>query len=107
MSTRVHNDGSLGQSVLQTGRTDAKAPAGKSQSQATSVQSSYGSDTVQISSLSEKISAAAGSGDTERAGRIRQLSQLYASGHYHVDSAKIAHSVVEAGLGTAGPGKAS
>lgn len=107
MSTRVQNDGGLGQAQLQTGRTEGKSPVAKGQSHAASAYAPSGVDSVQISSLSEKIAAAGSSGETERASRVRQLSALYASGQYHVDSRKVSQSIVEAALGTAAPEKAS
>jgi flagellar biosynthesis anti-sigma factor FlgM len=55
-------------------------------------------DQVEVSSATEKITAQLSSQSAERAARVQQLSALYSSGKYQVDSSQVSQSMIAGAL---------
>lgn len=102
MSIRIYNDGLAGTSASQTERTQEPAIGSSSASRQGTGPTNNGGDHVAISSLSESIATANRSDEAQQAARVRQLSALYQSGQYHVDSLKLSRTMVKQALNTGG-----
>jgi anti-sigma28 factor (negative regulator of flagellin synthesis) len=92
MSIRIYSDGLAGTAASETsraqelsrtttGRTSSWSPAG-------------GEDQVQISSLSEALSAQG----SQRTARVQDLAAVYQSGRYQVNSMDVSHAIVNNAL---------
>jgi anti-sigma28 factor (negative regulator of flagellin synthesis) len=93
MSIRIQNDNLAGTQASETSRANEISRAGSSSS-ARAGKAGGGADHVEISSLSEGISAANSAQQTQQAARVRQLAALYSSGRYHVDSTAVGKAIV-------------
>ena len=99
MSLRIQNDSLAGALAPGAARTDEISRPGSSSSQAASKSGQPGADSIDISSLSQGIAAAGSAQDAQQAGRIRQLTALYQSGRYSVDSSLVGNAMVSQALG--------
>src|SRR5579863_6961449 len=98
MSIRIQNDGLSGTSASQLERAQGPAIGSGSTLKPGGGLSSGGGDHVSISSLSESIAAASHADEVQQSSRIRQLSALYQSGQYHVDSLQLSRTLVSQAL---------
>jgi len=101
MSIRIQNDGLAGAAAPETSRTQDVVQIG-SLSTGLSSRAGGASDNVEISSLSAKIADASNALATSQANRVRQLSQLYQSGRYEINSASVSRTLVSNALQSAG-----
>lgn len=96
LQVRIPTENLGNTAASQTSRT-AETPrtpntAGKSGAAAS------GEDQVEISSLSESIASASRVDESQQANRVRQLSALYQSGRYQVDSMNVSRAIVAQAL---------
>jgi len=93
MSLRVQNDPSAGIGSSEISRAgQAGTVAGSGQSRTSS--GVTGGDQVHVSSIAESIGAGTTALNQQRAGRVSQLSALYAGGKYIADSARVSAALV-------------
>lgn len=85
MSIRIQNDHIAG---------ITSPPLSGGASKANPATGFQGQDNVDLSSLSESVRAAVSSQTAARTARVRQLSALYNSGRYSVDSSQISRALV-------------
>jgi len=98
MSIRIQNDSLTGAAPSEASRADEiSRPAGSS-SQSAAKWDHSGRDSVEISSLSQQVAAASRAEQTHQANRVSQLTALYRSGRYSVDSAAVSHAMVSQAL---------
>jgi hypothetical protein len=102
MSIRIQNDQTAGVNSGAAERTNAVSGS-TSSSGSRGANSIGGEDQVNVSSIGNALSAQSAS----RANRIQHLAALYASGNYHVDSARTSQAIVAGAIGSSsGTGKA-
>jgi len=101
MSIRIQNDGLTGAMAPETSRTQDVVQIGNL---STGLSSRIGSasDNVEISSLSGNIADASSALATAQASRLRQLTQLYQSGRYQVDTSAVSRALVANALQSGG-----
>jgi anti-sigma28 factor (negative regulator of flagellin synthesis) len=107
MSIRIQNDGLSGTSASQAERTQATENGSGSPLKNGTGPSSGGGDHVSLSSLSANIAAASHVDEVQQAARLHQLTALYQSGQYHVDSGQLSRSLVSRALDAGGVGDGS
>jgi anti-sigma28 factor (negative regulator of flagellin synthesis) len=93
MSIRLDNDQLAGAAAQQTGHTDQIRSTGN-RSSLTSRSRGASGDSVEISSMAEGIADASAAQSTSSAQRVRQLTAIYASGRYQVDSRQLSQAMV-------------
>ena len=103
MSIRIQNDQLSGAAASQTSQTE------NVRSSQGGLSTNYGastarSDSVQISSMTEGIAAAGAAQDAKSSARVAQLSALYSSGRYQVDSAQLSRKLVSGAIVGSGGG---
>ena len=101
MSIRIQNDGIAGSAASQIGQTDA---LGGSANARRGPSGAGGTDRVEISSLSEGLSAAAADLSARQADKVGRLAALYAQGAYQTDPQQISRSLIAHALGGAAMG---
>jgi anti-sigma28 factor (negative regulator of flagellin synthesis) len=97
MSIQIYNDGLAGAGASEATRTQDLSRAttgGKPSSGA----ASSGEDQVQISSLSSTLTA----DGSQHAARVQELSAVYQSGGYNVNSMDVSRAIVNHALTSAG-----
>jgi anti-sigma28 factor (negative regulator of flagellin synthesis) len=99
MSIRIQNDSLAGAAPSNAPRADEISRPANSPSQSTGRSASRGGDSVDISSLSQNVTAASAAQEVQQASRVGQLTALYRSGQYSVDSAQVSHAIVAQALG--------
>ncbi|HWC00851.1 MAG TPA: flagellar biosynthesis anti-sigma factor FlgM [Bryobacteraceae bacterium] len=94
--TRLNTELTTGTSSSRAERTTATR-ATESGNQAAVGRTSSGSseDQIQLSSLAGKIVQVAGAQAAQRAGRIEELSKIYAQGDYHVQPEQLSRHIVD------------
>ena len=94
MSLRIQNDPATNGTTAEVGHTAQSSSVspglGKSQTKI----GSAGEDQVDVSSVTEAISAAISAQNLQRGARVAQLGALYATGQYLVDSANVSRAIV-------------
>jgi hypothetical protein len=103
MSIRIQNDGLAGAAASETSRTQDVVQVGGNGNRSGS-RIGGSSDSVEISSLSGQISNASSAAETTQAGRVRQLTALYAAGRYQVDHMALGRALVSQAIQTGGMG---
>jgi len=98
MDIRIQSESLEGANALQTSRTGETAPAGQSERKSGLQALAGGQDSVQISGLSEQISAINQQQDVQAANRVAALTALYAQGNYRVDSSSLSRALVSDAL---------
>ncbi|HUA64059.1 MAG TPA: flagellar biosynthesis anti-sigma factor FlgM [Verrucomicrobiae bacterium] len=101
MSIRIQNDGLSGSAAAETSRTQDVVQIGSQSSNAAS-RSGGPADSVEISSLFNRISDASNSLESAQNKRVSYLAQLYQSGRYQVDSTAVSRALVSQALGSSG-----
>jgi anti-sigma28 factor (negative regulator of flagellin synthesis) len=84
MSIRIQNDHIAGITSL--------PPSGTSKSNSTA--GFQGQDNVDLSATSESFNAAVSAQTAARTARVRQLSALYSTGNYSVDSSIVSQALI-------------
>jgi anti-sigma28 factor (negative regulator of flagellin synthesis) len=97
MSIRIYNDGLAGASALENSRAEQLSRTGGTGKPGAGA-GPGGEDQVQMSSLSEALTAA----QSQRATNVQQLAAAYQSGHYHVDSTDVSRALVSHALEAGG-----
>jgi len=97
MSIQIYNDGLAGAGASEATRTQdlSRATTG---GKPTSGASSSGEDQVQISSLSSTLTA----DGSQHAARVQQLSAVFQSGRYEVNSMDVSRAIVNQALTSPG-----
>jgi anti-sigma28 factor (negative regulator of flagellin synthesis) len=97
MSIQIYNDGLAGAGASEATRTQdlSRATTG---GKPTSGASSSGEDQVQISSLSSALTA----DGSQHAARVQQLSAVFQSGRYEVNSMDVSRAIVNQALTSPG-----
>jgi len=98
MDIRIQSESLEGANALHTSRTEETALAGQSERKSGLKALAGGQDSVQISSLSEQISAINQQQDVQASTRVAALTALYAQGNYQVDSASLSRALVSHAL---------
>jgi anti-sigma28 factor (negative regulator of flagellin synthesis) len=106
MSLRIHNDPSAGVASTEVSRTSQPASGASGSGKSRSAFGVDSGDHVQVSSIAEGISAGISAQNVSRAARVSQLSALYASGQYKVDSSAVSQAVVGNAVKSSVAGKA-
>lgn len=94
MSIRIYNDGLAGAAASETSRAQELSRT-SSTGRPSSGSTAGGEDQVQISSVSEALSAQASS----RAAHVQELAAAYQSGRYQVNSTDVSRAIVNNALG--------
>jgi len=97
MSIQIYNDGLAGTGASEASRTQdlSRATTG---SKPTSGASSSGEDQVQISALSSTLAA----DGSQHAARVQELSAVFQSGRYEVNSMEVSRAIVNQALTSPG-----
>ena len=96
---KIQTDGLAGASGIETARAqEAAAAAQGGKSHGTAAPATAG-DSVQLSSLSARVQAAASTEETGMSARASEIAALYAKGQYQVDAGKLSHALVSSALG--------
>jgi anti-sigma28 factor (negative regulator of flagellin synthesis) len=98
MDIRIQSESLEGANALQTSRTQETPLASQSERQSGIKVLEGGQDSVQISSLSEQISAINQQQDVQASNRVAALAALYAHGNYQVDAQKLSSALVSDAL---------
>ena len=98
MDMRIQGESLEGALAPQTSRTQETPPAGQNEGQRVPKAVESGRDSVEISGLSARLSAANQQEDARVAGRVSTLAALYARGQYQVDSANLSRALVSHAL---------
>ena len=93
MSIRIYNDGLAGTAATEASRAQELSRATQA-GRANGAASSSGEDQVEISSLSESLSAQA----SQRATRVQDLTAVYRSGGYQPNSLDVSRALVNHAL---------
>ena len=93
MDIRIHGESLEGANALQTSRAPEASLAGKSESQRGLKPLQGGPDSVQISSLSARISEINQQQDVQASHRVAALAALYARGAYQVDASNLSRAL--------------
>lgn len=104
MSIRIQNDQLAGTQAAETSRASEISRNSTSAARKGGGATGGGTDQVEISSLSEGITAANETQQVHESNRVHQLSALYASGRYNVDPMAVSRAMVSHGLATSGTG---
>jgi hypothetical protein len=99
MSIRIQNDGIAAAAASQTAPAEKTGKPGSTSSGSIG---SSGADQVDISSLSGSIAAASSALASQQSARVSQLTGLYASGQFQVNSAQLSSALVTSAMGSAG-----
>jgi anti-sigma28 factor (negative regulator of flagellin synthesis) len=94
MSVRIQNDQTAGIPSPEVNRAGGTTSLSSGNGKSTTAVGAGSGDHVQFSSAAENISAGVSAQNQQQAARVTQLSALYASGQYSVDSTKISRALV-------------
>jgi anti-sigma28 factor (negative regulator of flagellin synthesis) len=98
MDIRIQSESLEGANAQQTSRTQETSLAGQSERKSGLKALASGQDSIQISSLSEQISAINQQQDVEASNRVAALAALYAHGNYQVDARNLSRALVSHAL---------
>jgi anti-sigma28 factor (negative regulator of flagellin synthesis) len=93
MSVRIHNDQTPGVSSQQVSEAD-RLSSSRAGSAKNGVSSDSGGDRVDVSSVTDAISAGISAQNLSQANRVAQLKGAYEGGQYAVDTAQVSKAVV-------------
>ena len=106
MSLRIQNDQAAGLAATETARTGQTGSAAAGSGKSRTGSAGEGGDHVAVSSVAESITAGISAQNLQHAARVQQLSALYASGRYTVDSARLSSAIVGGAITGLAAGKA-
>ena len=98
MDMRIQGESLEGALAPQTSRTQETAPASQSEGRNVLRPVESGGDSVEISGLSARLSAANQQEDARESGRVSTLAALYAHGKYQVDGGNLSRALVSHAL---------
>ena len=107
MGMRVSQDAISTSALSQPGGADAAAVIGKGRRNPGTDAVKARRDSVNLSSLSERIAEAGRQSDTERTESVRRLAGLYTGGQYHVNAQDVSRAMVEEALDRSNIGRDS
>jgi anti-sigma28 factor (negative regulator of flagellin synthesis) len=105
MSLRIQNDAATGAASPEVSRSQQSSSVSSGTGKSRTVSSTEGGDHIDVSSATESISAGLSAQNQQRAARVTQLSALYASGRYAVDSAQVSHAIVSSAVNGSAAGE--
>ncbi len=103
MSIRIQNDVVSSGVSPEVNRTGGAGHAGAGAGAGRVGTSSAGGDQVEISSAAQTFSEGVQASSAQHSARVKELSALYASGNYHVDSHQVSRALVNSGISSAAP----
>lgn len=103
MSVRIQNDTAAGAAASEASRSEEASRVANGAGKPSSGTSAIGVDRIEISSLSESISASSRMQDAGQADRVRKLVAIYERGQYQVDSVRVSRALVEHAVHTGRP----
>jgi len=107
MSIRIQNDVISSGTSHEVNRTGEAGHAGAGSGRGRIGTGNPGGDQVEISSAAQTFSDGVHASSVQHSARVKELSALYASGQYHVDSHQVSRALVNSGISSAAPaGKA-
>lgn len=98
MSLRIQNDAVTSGPSPEVSRPDQTNSLTSGTGKFRGAAGTEGGDRVEVSSVAESISAGISAQNQQRAARVAELSGLYASGGYSVDSAQVSRSIVNSAI---------
>lgn len=99
MSVRIQNDGLAGAGASEVSRPSDLSGSSTAAGKLGPVAASPDGDQVELSSLSGGVAGSVASANARQADRVRHLAELYASGRYQVDAAKVSRAMISDALG--------
>lgn len=106
MSIRIQNDQTTDIASSQAGRSEHVQGSTGSGSSKTSGFSGIGGDRVEVSSITESISAGISQTNIDRATRVSNLTALYTGGRYDADAGRVSQSIVSNAISASAAGQA-
>jgi anti-sigma28 factor (negative regulator of flagellin synthesis) len=103
MSIRIQNDAISGGASHEVNRTGEAGHAGAGSGRNRIGTGTAGGDQVEISSAAQTFSEGVHTASPQHSARVKELSALYASGRYHVDSQQVSRALVNSGISSAAP----
>jgi anti-sigma28 factor (negative regulator of flagellin synthesis) len=94
MSLRIQNDPATNGTAAEVSHAAQSSSVSPGLGKAQKTTGSAGGDQVDVSSVTEAISAGISAQNLQRATRVTQLGALYAKGQYSVDSAHLSSAIV-------------
>jgi anti-sigma28 factor (negative regulator of flagellin synthesis) len=101
---KIQNENPQATASTQTQRPSELTSARKQSSFSGRIDNS-GEDRLEISSFADRVSAATEAHVTQRAERVKELTALYQSGRYEVDTSKLSQALVNSAITTNRPGE--
>ena len=107
MSIRIQNDVISSGVSPEVNRTGEAGHAGGSSGKGRVGTTTAGGDQVEISSAAQTFSDGVSATSVQHSARVKELTALYSSGRYHVDSHQVSRALVNSSLSAGAPaGKA-
>jgi len=103
MSIRIQTEALTGGNVSEASRADEIARSAPGGTKPASGRDAQDADRVELSGLSDHITNALRATEAGHSEKVRQLTALYASGRYTVDSERVSRAMVSEALGAAAP----
>jgi anti-sigma28 factor (negative regulator of flagellin synthesis) len=102
MSIRIQNDAISSGVSSEVNRTGGAGNAGSGPGRV-GTSTTAGGDQVEISSAAQTFSDGVQASSAQHSARVKELSTLYASGRYNVDSHQVSRALVNSGVSAAAP----
>ncbi|HXE64361.1 MAG TPA: flagellar biosynthesis anti-sigma factor FlgM [Bryobacteraceae bacterium] len=103
MSIRIQNEVISGGVSPEVNRTGEMGHAGAGSGRGRVGTGTAGGDQVEISSTAQTFSDGVHASGVQNSARVKELSALYASGHYHVDAHQVSRALVNSSISSAAP----
>lgn len=103
MSIRIQNDAVSNGVSPEVSRTGETGHASGSSGRNRVGTGTPGGDQVEISSAAQTFSDGVHASSAQHSARVKELSALYASGRYQVDSHQVSRALVNSGISSAAP----
>jgi flagellar biosynthesis anti-sigma factor FlgM len=103
MSIRIQNDAVSNGVSPEVNRTGETGHASGSSGRSRVGTGTPGGDQVEISSAAQTFSDGVHASSAQHSARVKELSALYASGRYQVDSHQVSRALVNSGISSAAP----
>lgn len=103
MSIRIQNDVISHGVTPDVNRTGETGHAGLGSGRGRVTTATAGGDQIEISSAAQTFSDGVHASSAQHSARVKELSALYASGHYHVDSHQVSRALVNSGISSSAP----
>ena len=103
MSIRIQNDVISSGISPEVNRTGDAGHAGGASGRGRVGTATAGGDQVEISSAAQTFSDGVQASSAQHSARVKELSALYASGRYQVDSHQVSRALVNSGISAAAP----